>query len=129
MNKNDILGIVKEAMRLRAAEPWKKLNDSQMFGVAMPDGEIWYGSILGNSGIDYGLSMYPGKDGLCSFVQSIGGSLSILDRKLRHEAMCDMSYINISFGDEYFGTLSKEWIAAISEALKADGTRIKKKNA
>lgn len=129
MKKEDIKGIVREAMRLRAAEPWKKLNDSQMFGVSMPDGDVWYGCILGNSGMEYGLSIYPREDGLKSFVNSISGILGNPDYKTRHELMCQMSYINISFDDENIGTLLGEWIEAISEALNADNKRIKKKNA
>lgn len=52
------------AFAYKKAKPWKKINESQVFAVRLPDGRIGYISIMGDGGEYYALSLFIGDKGL-----------------------------------------------------------------
>jgi hypothetical protein len=57
--------LVVAALRFRDAAPWKSVGDDQVFGILdRASDEIVYVSILGNGGLEFGVTLFPGGEGL-----------------------------------------------------------------
>ena len=49
--------LIGAALRFRDTELWKRLRESQLFVVKLPDGEMVYGAVMGNKGASLALGM------------------------------------------------------------------------
>lgn len=59
--------LYKLAFEFKKTKLWKKLWDSQLFAVALSDGEMGYCSVMGQLGEHIALGLYPGEAGLRSY--------------------------------------------------------------
>ena len=63
--------LIGAALRFRDTELWKRLRESQLFVVKLPDGEMVYCAVMGNKGEYLALGMYKGAEGLSSYFNSL----------------------------------------------------------
>lgn len=62
------LALFAAGARFKAAEPWKYLWDSDLFGVENPEtGVTGYCSVMGRAGMHFALGVYPGPEGMASW--------------------------------------------------------------
>lgn len=71
----DLDNLYELAFAYRKTKLWKSLFDSELFAVALPDGEIGYCSVMGFLGEHLALGLYVGEEGLdcCRFIQNPTG--------------------------------------------------------
>ena len=55
------------AFAFRKTNLWKSLYESELFAVALPDGEIGYCCVMGSGGEHLALALYVGNKGLDTF--------------------------------------------------------------
>ena len=55
------------AMQYKKTKLWKKLSDSMLIGVRLPDGSIGYCSIMGMMGEHIAIAVYCGTDGFATY--------------------------------------------------------------
>ena len=85
------------AFQYRKSNLWKKLWDSQLFGVRLSDGEIGYCCVMGRMGELNAVAVYIGQKGLDSLraLQDSDPLLDTLDEsELRHRQDCVMLSFN-----------------------------------
>lgn len=98
MKKNEIdswLKLFDSAYMFFELKPWKWVRDIDLFGIQSPiDKEIYYCSILGNDGIEYGISLFQGKKGLELFkIFSSAKPLSSMEKYFRKYNFYDMLFV------------------------------------
>lgn len=57
------------AFAFRSARPWDRLFEDELFAIPLPNGETGYCSIMGRAGEHFALAVYPGEQGLRSFLR------------------------------------------------------------
>lgn len=72
MTKEDIIAL---ALQFRAEKLWETLDDSMIFGVRLPDGQIGYCCIMGRGGEHYALGLYIGVSGFTTYINSVNRQL------------------------------------------------------
>ncbi|WP_424766682.1 DUF7309 domain-containing protein [Paenibacillus sp. sgz302251] len=62
------------ALAFKAAQPWKQLDNSHLFGIKDPDSDLTgYCCVMGAGGELYGLALYFGKAGLNTVIDMLNG--------------------------------------------------------
>lgn len=85
------------AFAFRKAKLWKSLCESELFAVALPDGEIGYCRVMGSGGERPALALYVGNKGLDSFrLQQEAGGAEKQSLKA-YEAMLSRDCLQCSF--------------------------------
>jgi len=65
---NDLNFLMKNIKNFTEKTPWEFLGDTDIFGIKFTDEEdIYFCCILGNAGIEYGINIYKGVEGLTSY--------------------------------------------------------------
>ena len=64
LTRDDLFAI---AFQYKAAKPWKKLWDTDLFAVRLPDGETGYVSVMGRGGEHCAIGLYVGDAGFLSY--------------------------------------------------------------
>ena len=59
-------GLYDVANRVRDLAPWKWMNETDVFGVEMPTGQVVFASVMGALGAHYAVAVYPGAAALTS---------------------------------------------------------------
>lgn len=59
------------ALQLRIQALWEDLDDSMIFAVRLPDGEIGYCCVMGHGGEHYALGLYKGESGFSTYMNSV----------------------------------------------------------
>lgn len=67
------------AVQLRKANPWKKLLESNLFAIQLPQGEFGYCCIMGEIGEHLDLSVYLGQRGLTSVREIVEADDKMMD--------------------------------------------------
>lgn len=103
--------LYKLAFAFRKAKLWKSLYDSELFAVALPDGEIGYCCVMGAEGEHMALALYVGSKGLDSFriIQESGG-VDVLRLK-SYETMLSQDCLQCAF--EGKDMLSEEELSGV----------------
>ena len=68
MIKDDLIAL---ALRFRTYKLWEKLDDSMIFSVRLPGGEIGYCCVMGNGGEHFALGLYKGVSGFATYMNSM----------------------------------------------------------
>lgn len=99
------------AFAFRKIKLWKSLYESELFAVALPNGEIGYCCVMGSGGEHLALALYLGDKGLNSFrlLQEMGG-VEVHPLKA-YEAMLSQNCLQCSF--ESKDMLSPEELSAV----------------
>ena len=86
--------LVPAAMRVRAATPWRRINDDTFFGVREPlHGTLGLVGVSGQVGGSKGITVYPGVSGYTTLVRATHGLLP----EDRFEALLEMHSLSCSF--------------------------------
>lgn len=115
------------ALRYRIARPWEVLDDSMMYAVALPSGEIGYCCVMGNAGEHFALGFYRGQAGLTTYYNMISGS-QIRDMKTQFESSCTYECINCDFVNASDGELTKSEKEDIRRVASDNGLKMSRPN-
>ena len=115
--------LIGAALRFRDTELWKRLRESQLFVVKLPDGEMVYCAVMGNKGEYLALGMYKGAEGLSSYFNSLRMSresaIDIMSTKML------FNHINCTFENASMLHFP-EYKAEIQAYAKANGLKIRR---
>jgi len=114
------------ALKYKSTKLWKKLYDTEMFALKLPDGEIGYCSVMGELGEHIALAVYVGRNGLDSF-RNIGEAEYALSEAAFQESMLLQDCLQCAFENK--GFLSPEDIEEAQNYAKAHGIVYRGKNA
>lgn len=106
------------ALKYKKTKLWKKLWDTQMFGVRFSDGEIGYCCVMGMAGELNAIAVYPGQQGLDS-LRTLHDDPSSMDDLARLERMHDQDCMTLSFMNK--SELPRRDLEAISAYCDAHG--------
>lgn len=56
--------LYKAAFDFKGVKPWRKLTENDVFAVKFSDGVVGYAAVTGNLGVEYGITLYIGDDGI-----------------------------------------------------------------
>ena len=116
------------ALAFRKTKLWDKLQEDQMFAVALSNGDIGYCCVIGSAGEHLALALYPNDQSVQSlyrlFQPPVLPCPSILHQQ---EALFYQNCIQCSF--ESMGDLSTEEAAALRAYTKANHIALRGKNA
>ncbi len=102
--------IYTHARSIREMEPWKKLYETDLFGVKMPgSGQVYYISVMGASGEYTAVAAYIGFRGLSGFMQ-----LQEEADSLPPWTILTVPHLMLAFTDR--GEMDRENLAAINKA-------------
>ena len=89
------------AFQYKEARLWKKLWDTELFAVALDDGNIGYCSVMGRNGGHNALAVYPGDAGLES-LRSIEDRSMAIDECEYKECLLVQDCVSVSFESRDF---------------------------
>ena len=113
------------AFAFRKTKLWKALYESELFAVALPDGEIGYCSVMGFGGEHLALALYVGNKGLDSFrLLQKAGEMHPLKA---YESMLSQDCLQCSF--EGKDTLSPQELSAVRDYTSRNRISIRGANA
>jgi hypothetical protein len=81
------------AVRVRDLAPWQWMEENDVFGVEVPDGERLFVSVLGGIGQHFAVSAYRGAGGLWDFLDLIA------DEEMPPERLLEIAQLQVSFED------------------------------
>ena len=83
---DDLHLLVRAAQSFFESTPWRQLDSEQPFGVRDPEtNRVILALVNGSRGIDFGLSAYPGADGLLTMHRILHGLVSEVNEESLHE--------------------------------------------
>lgn len=85
--------LIAAALKFRAQKLWEVLDDSMIFAVRLPDGDMGYCCVMGNAGKHYALALYKGASGFDTYLKSI----DIKRVQLGFELFQTFDYMNCDF--------------------------------
>ena len=106
---------------------WKKLSDTEIFAVRLPEDRIGYISVMGMAGGHCALGLYIGEEGLNSFRRMAKADWAAMNPFTFQEQFLQQNCLQCVFlgKDE----LSEEEKAGVKEYARSHGIRIAGKNA
>lgn len=114
--------LIKNALLFRSSALFKKLDDSQIFAVTMPDGSIGYCCCMGNGGEHYSLALYLGVGGFTTYLNSC--SMDSSNTLEQFEKTCSYHSINCDFENTAESLCDKKTRDYIKEVAKEEGIKI-----
>jgi len=110
------------AFRIRELEPWKILNDSDVYAVRMQDGSVVYIATMGNGGNSYDVQVYDGQESLQLYIATaLYASAPIFLMMEEHKWA---EYSTVMFQDYNDGVLEQYKYDVVEEWAEAHGKRI-----
>lgn len=100
---------------------WKKMDDTELFAIALPDGETGYCSVMGDMGEHIALALYVGQAGLDSYRKLVLG-VNLMD-ELDPSTMLSQNCLQCAF--ESREALSDEEAAAVRSYTRANGITLR----
>ncbi|MCI9136242.1 MAG: hypothetical protein HFH48_01550 [Lachnospiraceae bacterium] len=115
------------AFEYKRTKLWKKLSDTEMFAVRLPEDRIGYISVMGMAGGHCALGLYIGEEGLNSFRRMAKADWAAMNPFTFQEQFLQQNCLQCVFlgKDE----LSEEEKAGVKEYARSHGIRIAGKNA
>ncbi len=81
------------------SKPWEWMDDTDLVAVEHPFGEYkGYCVVLGGGGIEYGLAVYNGDEGLAGYLEAVSGVNNVRAAHLIEPVTSSLS-IQLSVGD------------------------------
>ncbi|MCK5201566.1 MAG: hypothetical protein KAR21_24600, partial [Spirochaetales bacterium] len=106
------------AAKIRQLEPWKRMYESELFGVKIPGTDrVYFISIMGSEGAFFAMSAYKGYQGLSQFLEFTNVSPDGVQEHadfLPPETILTIPHLMLSFTDRE--ELSGEHLSTIKES-------------
>ncbi len=117
------------AYRYKKTGLWRKLWDSDVFAVALSDGQIAYISVMGKAGTFCALGVYIGEDGFQSYrlVAGDAGGAEGVSGYDQFESYLQQNCLQMVLGNK--DELKPEEVEEVRAYAKANGIRLSGKNA
>lgn len=113
------------AFAFKKTKLWRKLSDSQIFAVALSDGEIGYCCVMGMLGEHLALALYPGLPGLCSYTTLLGIEAYEINENSPYYAESALSQDCLMCSFENKDMLRDSEIAAVRKYCAANGITLR----
>ena len=114
MDKNVLFD---RAFAIRAAKPWERMLDTQLFAVRFSDGELACCSVMGRNGDHLALALYSPTDGMYALDKIMTEDVRLMPRHRAQEMMMSQDCIQVSF--ENAQDIPKEDAAPVRAYAKA----------
>lgn len=115
------------ALKFRDSQLWATLDDSMIFSVVLPSGEIGYCCVMGKGGEHYALGLYRGDKGFATYLKTlypVAGANEID----RFEQYMTFDCINCEFVPASDRELTKEAKEEVKKIAAENGMKIRRPN-
>lgn len=120
--------LLEAAFAYKQTRLWKKLMDSELFAVALPDGEIGYCCVMGMIAEHIALSLYVGSGGLTTLRMLADPSWSMSESEFAiHENMYRQNCIQCAFENK--DELAPTELEEVRQYAQTHGIRLRGANA
>ena len=118
--------LIAAALRFRATKLWERLDDSNIFAVALPDGQRAFCCVMGNAGEHFALGIYRGDRGFTTYLNTINASR--LPQNEIFETFLTFDCINCEFVNANDPELGKPAKDLIKKVAADNGLKVSRPN-